>query len=294
VFSEYRARDAFSGRDAEASMGLRNRFAISKGLLANTSFERVTPLVGQASGTAFAATGAIEWTKPALSKTTARLEWRTSPTGDNLLGSFGYARKLSRDWSLLSRTLWDQVMSSAMRGRSQVGLAWRQTDRNRVNALFRIENRLDQTDALGQPTSRTMSNVAAAVVNIQSTPRLTFSTRYAAKLASDRLDAVTTKSSAHLLMARTIYDVSKRLDVGFIGSVLGNGGFNSRRYGAGAELGVIVMRNLRLAGGYNLFGFTDRDFASLGYTQRGAYLEFGFKFDESLFGKGGAAQGASR
>ncbi|MBL8983980.1 MAG: hypothetical protein JNL26_17475, partial [Gemmatimonadetes bacterium] len=37
VFSEYRARDAFNGRDAEASIGLRNRWAIAPGLLLNTS-----------------------------------------------------------------------------------------------------------------------------------------------------------------------------------------------------------------------------------------------------------------
>ena len=35
----------------------------------------------------------------------------------------------------------------------------------------------------------------------------------------------------------------------------------------------------------DLFGFTDRDFALLGYTQRGPYMEFGLKFDERLFNK---------
>jgi len=42
---------------------------------------------------------------------------------------------------------------------------------------------------------------------------------------------------------------------------------------------------MRVAGGYNLFGFTDRDFESLGYTQRGPYVEFGFKFDEGLLSR---------
>ncbi|MCU0633560.1 MAG: hypothetical protein MUE41_01700 [Gemmatimonadaceae bacterium] len=295
VFSEYRARDAFSGRDAEASIGLRNRWAVAPGVLVNTTFERVTPVFGatQGTGTAFAATGGLEWTKAARWKGTARLEYRTSPAGDNVLASAGYARKLSRDWTLLGRTLWDEIMGSATRGRSQLGFAWRQTDANRVNALFRVENRLDRADAQGQPTMRTLSNVAAAIVNVQPVPRLTLSTRYAAKLADDRRDDISTRSSAQLLMARTIYDVSRRVDVGVIGSVMGNGGFDQRRYGLGGELGVVVMRNLRVAGGYNVFGFTDRDFAALGYTQRGAYLEFGFKFDESLFGRGQrAVQGA--
>ena len=284
MFSEYRARDAFNGRDAEASIGLRNRWALGPGVLANTSFERVSPLSGATTGEAYAATGAMEWTHAATWKSTARLEWRSSPTGDNLLGSFGYARKLSRDWTTLTRTLWDQSNTIALRGRSQVALTWRETDRNRINALFRLENRLDRTNATGEPTQRTTANIAAALINMQYSPRLSLSTRYAAKLANDLRDGQTTSSSAHLLMARTIYDVSARTDVGVIGSIMGTSGFSQRRYGLGAEVGRVVMRNLRLAGGYNVFGFTDRDFESMGYTKRGPYLEFGFKFDEALFG----------
>ena len=285
IFSEYRARDAFNGRDAEASIGLRNRWQLAPGVLANTTFERVSPLAGAETGRAFAATGALEFTKSALWKGTSRLEWRTTPAGDNVLGSLGYARKLSRDWTMLGRTLWDQMTTAQLRGRSQVGLAWRQTDRNRINALFRLENRLDRTDAQGEPTSRTMANVAAVLLNMQPIPRLTLSTRYAGKVSQDARNGVTARSTAQLLMGRAIVDLSKRFDVGVISSALGDRTFSERRYGVGSELGVVIMRNMRVAGGYNLFGFTDRDFESLGYTQRGPYVEFGFKFDEGLFGK---------
>jgi uncharacterized repeat protein (TIGR01451 family) len=284
VYSEYRAHDAFSGRDAEASIGLRNQWTVAPGVRANTSFERVSPLRGTASDEAYAATGAMEWTNSAIWKGTARLEWRTSPAGDNLLGSLGYARKLSRDWSLLGRSTWDQRSGEAVRGRTQFGVAWRETEWNRVNALFRVENRMDQTDALGATTTRSLSNMAAALVNVQLTPRVTLSTRYAGKMADDRYDDVSTRSKAHLVMGRTIFDINSRLDLGVIGSVFGNGVFTKRQYGAGAELGVVVFTNLRLAGGYNVFGFVDRDFESYGHLQRGPYLEFGLKFDEGLLG----------
>jgi hypothetical protein len=49
------------------------------------------------------------------------------------------------------------------------------------------------------------------------------------------------------------------------------------------------MKNLRVAGGYNLFGFTDRELDSFGTTRRGAYLELGFKLDESFLGLSGCA-----
>ena len=285
IFSEYRARDAFNGRDAEASIGLRNRWLLAPGVLANTTFERVSPLAGAQTGLAFAATGALEWTSSPLWKGTSRLEWRTTPAGDNLLGSLGYARKLSRDWTMLGRTLWDQMTSAQLRGRSQVGLAWRQTDRNRINALFRLENRLDRTDVLGEPTSRTTANIAAVLVNLQPIPSLTLSTRYAGKLSADTRDGSTTETTAQLLMGRAIVDLSQRFDVGVIGSTLGDATFSARQYGVGGEVGFVLMRNMRVAGGYNLFGFTDRDFESLGYTQRGPYVEFGLKFDESIFVK---------
>ncbi|HMS03295.1 MAG TPA: hypothetical protein PKE51_09985, partial [Gemmatimonadaceae bacterium] len=256
LFSEYRARDAFNGRDAEASIGLRNRWPIATGVVANTSFERVTPLVGTMDGTAFAITSALEFTRSPLWKGTARLEWRTSPAGDNLLGSLGYARKLSRDWSMLGRSLWDQLANGDVRGRSQLGLAWRQTDRNRVNALFRFENRLDQADALGAPTDRSMANVLAALLNVQPAPALTLSLRYAGKAATDRREGISARTVSHLVMGRSIVELTDRFDLGLIGSVTGDADLSERRYGVGTELGVVVRRNLRLAGGYNLFGFT--------------------------------------
>jgi hypothetical protein len=123
-------------------------------------------------------------------------------------------------------------------------------------------------------------------VNMQLKPSVTVSARYAGKRAADTRDGIATPSAAHLVMARTIIDLTHRLDLGLIGSVLGNGSFAERRYGTGVELGAVVMRNVRLAAGYNVFGFTDRDFESLGYTQRGPYVEFGFKFDEALLNAG--------
>ncbi|MEP6733138.1 MAG: hypothetical protein ABJE10_21020, partial [bacterium] len=285
LFSEYRARDAIDGRDAEASIGLRNRWPIARGLMANTSFERVSPLSGTTSTASVAVTGALEYTANPLWKGTARLEWRTSPTGDDYLGSLGYVRKLSNDWTLLGRSLWDQLNSTDRREHSQIGLAWRETDRNRVNALFRLESVLDKTDADGQPTSRSQSSLAAALVNVQPSPGLTFSARYAAKLSVDTRDELSARTTAQLVMGRATFDLSRRMDFGLMASVLASDGLSRRNYGTGAEFGFIAMRNLRIAAGYNLFGFTDQDFKSLGNTQRGPYVDLGFKFDESLFGE---------
>ncbi|MCC6317393.1 MAG: DUF11 domain-containing protein, partial [Gemmatimonadaceae bacterium] len=298
MFSEYRARDAFAGRDAEASIGLRNRATLAPGLVLNTSFERVSPLAttGTERDKALAVTGAIEWTRPDLWKTTARLERRDASTGDNTLASFGYARKLSRDWTLIARTLWDDFDATVDQTRSfsQFGLAWRETDRNRWNALARYEQRFERySEALGA-SRRDLAHIVAAAVNYQPVQRFTLSGRYAAKAATNSINGVGTHSTAQLFMGRGVLDLSSRFDLGAIGSLLTSDGFADRRYGLGGELGLILMKNLRVAGGYNLFGFTDRDLNSFGTTRRGPYVELGFKFDEALFGAGATRDGGSR
>jgi uncharacterized repeat protein (TIGR01451 family) len=294
MFTEYRARDAFGGRDAEASIGLRNRWAIAPGLVLNTSFRRISPVAVSgrsgallAAGDALAATAAVEWTRPALWKSTARIEFRDADLGDNFLASFGYARKLSRDWTLLGRTLWDEddAVQNRTRGFSQLGLAWRQTDQNRWNALARYEHRYTRLGAIGSAlATRDEAHILAGLVNYQPVQRFVLSGRYAAKASTNSLAGVATDNTAQLLMGRAVLDLSRRLDAGVIASSLFSDGFADRKYGLGAELGLIVMKNLRVAGGYNLFGFTDKDLNSFGTTRKGAYIELGFKFDESMFG----------
>ena len=96
-FSEYRARDAFSGREAEATIGLRNRWQVAPGIRLDASFERVNPIKGGAGAEATAVTAAIEYTRSPLWKGTLRAEYRNASSGDNFLATLGYARKLTRD-----------------------------------------------------------------------------------------------------------------------------------------------------------------------------------------------------
>ena len=298
LFSEYRARDAFSGRDAEASIGLRNRWALAPGFLINTSAERVVPVVsnsGTSLGNATALTGAMEWTIPATTKATARLEYRRAATdGEGWLASAGLAQKVSRDWTLLVRTLWDQQGVLYDRNRSQFGLAWRETDRNQWNGLLRYERRHERTTATGAPEVSSDADIIAGLLNWRPDGRLTLSGRLALKLGRENREGIASSSQAQLIMGRATYDVTSAWDVGLISSLLVADAGAARTYGAGVEVGRLIATNLRLAVGYNLFGYREKDLDSFGYTSRGAYFEFAFKFDETLFGRGTPAAGSGK
>ncbi|MFN8571509.1 MAG: hypothetical protein U0132_05580 [Gemmatimonadaceae bacterium] len=298
LFSEYRARDAFNGRDAEASIGVRRAWTIAKGVSLNTAFSRVSPLAGNGltpvSGqlaTATSVAGGLEITKSPLWKGTGRLEYRAAETGDNVFGSLGFARKVNRDVTVLGRSVWDVAEGSVneTRARSQLGISWRETDRNQWNVLARYENHYDHVSggvdgsSATDPT-RDLVHIVASLVNYQPSATVTLSGRYAAKFATTKTNGTSDQSTSQLLMGRGLFDLTKRVDAGLIGSMLFSNGVSSRSYGLGGELGMILMTNMRVAAGYNLFGFKDKDLNTFGTTRKGPYLELGFKFDESLFG----------
>jgi outer membrane protein OmpA-like peptidoglycan-associated protein len=288
VFSEYRVRDAISGREAQAAVGLRNLWNVGDGVRVLTSLERVAPVSGDGTTTS-AVTAAIEYTASPLWRGSARAEYRSAADGDNLFGSLGYARKISRDLSLLGNTSFS-VMSDGGRAfeRSRLGIAYRQTDKNTVTALARYEHRYDRNpDVSGDDETKRTAHLVTGHINVQPTTPLTLSAQWASKWATNTSAGLETSNDAHLAGLRVRYDVTDRVDVGTMGRSLFSGDFDAARWGLGAEIGVLIANNLRVAGGYNFFGFFDDELSIDNQTDRGLYLHIGFKFDEALFGRGG-------
>lgn len=289
MFSEYRARDSFSGREAEAAIGLRNLWKVDEGIRLNTSFERVQALNGDARNEAAAATGAIEYTRNPLWKGTARLELRTATNSDSLLNTLGLAYKLSRDWTFLGKNTVSLVngkngAASQMREWLQLGTAYRETERNQLNALAKYEYKYEEEDSPSMTTQRAV-HILSTHANYQPNRALTYTARYAAKFLQEINNSLYSSSTTHLLSARITRDLGKRWDVGAMVSTLLSGNGGSRQHGLGAEVGYLIKENIWISTGYNFFGFTDNDLAGEDYTIQGVYLQLRIKFDESLAGK---------
>ncbi len=290
AFTEYRARDAFAGREAQAVFGLRNRWAAAPGLALDASFERITPLSGADStgrlADATSVTGGVEWTRNPLWKGTARVEFRNASSREQWLATAGASRKLNRDWAALARGTWMSVPDDDREDRrTQLGLAYRQTDANVWNALARWENRLEKDGgAPGSSTERT-ANVLSAHVNVKPALRWTLSGQAAARWARDESAGLVSHTTTQLLGGRALWDLTSRFDAGVTGRVLSGGGGAQSRTGVGGEVGMAFARGLRGALGYNVFGFQD-DGLGVDHTDRGPYVQLGLKFDEATFGLG--------
>lgn len=285
-FSEYRARNAFSGRETEAAIGLRNRWSIAEGVRLDTSFERVASLSGSGKGESLAATGAVEYTARPDMKGTARLELRSSEASNGVLTTLGIAYKLSDGWAFLGKHALNLVRGKTAgaadqtRSRLQLGLAWRDAADGRLNGLARYEHKFEEDD--GTNGFQRTVHIFSTHANYQVDRRLTLSGRYAGKLASEASNGLDSRAAAHLLSGRLTRELGGKWDMGLAVGMLANGDFGSRRYSAGAEAGYLLAKNLWASVGYNVRGFSDRDLTASDYTERGVYLRLRFKFDESL------------
>lgn len=289
VFSEYRVRDAISGGDAEAAIGLRNLWTLADGFKLQTGFERVHTLSGTGDGEATAMTFGLEYTANPRWKGSTRLELRNGRTSDSILSTVAGAAKLNRDWTFLGRNTYSLIRNKGQaageneQDRMQAGLAYRDTDADTWNALGRIEHRSEKdTTQPGVELKRTVEMISLHA-NWQPRRPFTFSGRYAAKWTTDRTNGLATRTNAQLLAGRGTWDVARRWDLSMnLSTMFGHGG-QSKYYGAGIELGFMVMENLWVSGGYNFFGYRDDDLTGGEYTNKGAFVRLRYKFDEDLF-----------
>ncbi len=296
VFSEYRLRDALSGRDNQLASGIRNGWDFAPGLRLNTAYEYTQVVSGLAPATQAVSVG-VDYTAHPLWKGSTKLEYRTSGdvsgTADNeafqtTLWQVMAARKINRDWTFLARNYLLQTKYDARgdvyQDRVQFGAAYRDTDTNRVNALAKYEYKTERDDSLSSGSLSSKAHIVSLHADWHPSRPWWVTGRVAGKWQTDQFQGnVNDSFRAQLLSGRVIYDVSENWDLGLMGSVQ-FGQYGARQQALGLEVGYLLKQNLWLSVGFNSSGFyADRDLAGYEYTQQGAYLRLRFKFDQNLF-----------
>lgn len=297
AFSEYRLRDAISGRDLQVASGVRNLWDVAEGWRINTALENVRVISGQTAATNAVSAG-LDWTANPLWRGSGRVELRRSgdlsatPTDerfDTTLLQALLARKLDRDWTLLARNYLLKTDYAArgdvLQDRAQLGLAYRDTDTNRINALGKLEYKTESdasNAAVGTLKSRAW--IVSTHADYHPSRPWWMTGRVAAKWQKDRFEnGVASDFKAQLLAGRLVYDITENWDLGLMAAAqFGNSGARQTAYGV--EVGYLLRQNLWLSAGFNAAGFAgDADLTGYEYTRSGVYLRLRFKFDEDLF-----------
>ena len=290
LYSEYRLRDAASGKEIQRALGLRNGWRLAEGLRLTTNVERLASTAGNATSAA----AGLEYTASPIWKSSGRVEWREDNNNTNWLFTAGVARKLDSDWTLLAREYASIIKprnalgSDKLQSRFQVGFAYRPVDNNKFDALGLYERKNDFDRTPGTQIEST-TDVISLRGNYHPSRAWWLSGRYAYKNVNELLlGTVNDSYRAQLLGGRVTYDVTNRWSVGGLFSMLqGSGG--DIQYAYGLEVGYIVMDNLYATLGYNWRGFSSSGKASgltgNDYTNRGWVLGLRYKFDEDVFRK---------
>jgi hypothetical protein len=286
LFSEYRIRDAMSGGDAEAALGLRNLWSIAPGWKLGTTFERVHAFSGTGSDENAAATFGLEYTGSEKWKGSTRLELSRNATQESALFTVGLAARLGQDGTALARNSYNVTRNRDGSGehvieRMQAGFAWRDHETNKWNALGRVEEKLENDTTQPGVNLRTSTQIIS--LNADWQPRRPFlvSGRYAAKWTSDNSNGLATRYHAQVLGLRGTWEFMPKWDIGLATSALMGEQVSSRQYGVGVEVGYLVATNLWVSAGYNFFGYRDADLAGADYTARGPFVRMRYKFDET-------------
>jgi hypothetical protein len=297
LFSEYRLRDAIAGRDVQLASGVRNLWNVAEGWRITTAFEHLRVVTGETASVSAVSLGA-DWTAHELWRASGRIEHRragdlnSTPEDERfettLLQGL-VARKLSRDWTALARhyTLFTDYAArgDVLQNRGQLGVAYRDTDTNLVNALAKIELK-DERDASNAAVGelRTRALIFSTHADLHPARPWWMTGRFAAKLQRDRFEnGVNDRFNAALVSGRLVYDITENWDIGvMLAEEFGRNG--ARQQAAGLEVGYLLKQNLWLSAGFNWSGFSgDADLAGYEYTRSGAYIRLRFKFDENLF-----------
>lgn len=125
---------------------------------------------------------------------------------------------------------------------------------------------------------RVVNNLSA---NFKLDNKAQISLLYGAKYVLETIDGANYSGYTDLLGIEGRLDITKKWDVGLRGSVLHSWHSRQISYSAGPSVGYNVLKNAWVSVGYNLVGFSDKDFSASNYTKQGPYVRFRFKFDQN-------------
>jgi hypothetical protein len=314
--SRYSILGGASGVTVQRALGLKHNIIITPGLRADFSYERIQgPITGYtAAGLQFAQPFApgqsgrsvgvsggdsfsvgLEYTAKENFKASGRIEHRTSSQGSNTVISAGMAGKITNSLTGLMDFRQASSANQKLTGLGttrtlKLGLAYRNPENDKFNALFRYEFRqnpstIPDTIFLGSGTGSEDHTLATEAIYAPNW-RWEFYGKVALRHSTSYLaDDYVGSSTVTLSQLRAAYRVNRSLELVGEARWIGQGSPNYSEFGLVAEAGYYLTPNLRLGVGYAFGRASDRDFNGT-RTVDGPFIGLTIKLDQQFQGFG--------
>lgn len=276
-----RLSDAWS-----ASLGLANRMRISGDDLARDPLAdaAVSPLAeGERSAltldegftSAYAGLGY----RDEVSTASARVEYRKTESTNRVVFALGAAREVSQKLSYAGAMRFQdedtELSGSRQTIDARIAAAWRPRGDGPV-VLNRLDFRHDEQ--IGQ--SQTWKLVNNLGVNAMLTDRTQIAGYYGVKYSDTQVADVQVNGFTHLIGGELRHDITTRWDVGVRAMALITPAAGTADYSIGPSVGFSPKKNIWASVGYNIWGFSDRDFEAAEYADEGIVFRLRAKFDQ--------------
>ncbi|HEY6010128.1 MAG TPA: OmpA family protein, partial [Nitrospirota bacterium] len=199
---------------------------------------------------------------------TGRVESRTAESEDKFSTFTGVNGELGSGLAMAAglQTFHTEAASGLMKfsGDLRIGAAYRP-----LQTRFIVLDRFDllKEEQRGSDFSydnwRVINNY---VMNFKYDHRAQLSFQYAAKFVKETIEQNDYRGYTDLAGLEGRYDLSTNWDIGLRGLMLHSWSIDQTSYGAGASVGFSAVKNVWISLGYNISGFTDRDFSKADFT----------------------------
>ena len=263
-----------------------DRWSVDGGLDRNQTIKssyRLNPNAAPASGGEdFNAVSLGTEYKEKLWSWNGRAEFRTSTSEDKWGILSAVAGEPKQGWGLSARLQLfntDAASQDTVNADLRFGLVYRPLQ-TRWIILDRLDLLYNSQTALTTTTEsrRLVNNLNA---NFKRDKKTQISLQYGAKYVLETIDAQEFSGYTDLMGIEGRYDIDSKWDVGVRGSLLHTWGNGEMLGSSGVSVGYNIVENAWLSLGYNVIGFSDKDFSASNYTAQGPYMRFRFKFDQN-------------
>jgi uncharacterized repeat protein (TIGR01451 family) len=297
VGAKYQIDGTIAGRPAMSSIGLNNRINVLPDLLLGVAFERVTSEKTAGKDKLLnldedhnAWSFSLDYTPKDIGlRTSVKYDFRDGLRSSNLF-ALNAAGSIGDDFGAFGRFSISSSSDQARRTSTEglLGLAYRPLSHDYFNALlkYQLKNRIEGAT---QP-----SEITNHIFSLEGFFQPAFSWEIYTKLAlKNSWDKTGTfnpiASNISLGLARITYKLLYNFElVGEYRNLTQFETFTSFNDFT-TEIGFYPIKDLRLAFGYNFFGYNDKDLATSNYISQGPYVGLSMKIGNlgSLWGQNG-------
>lgn len=280
MYSEYRIEGDISGEDVVAVNGGKATLNLDQNLVVTPSIEFMDYQEGSTKQDSIAASVGIRDTRSPDSKKLLRLETRQSDDEKYYGVNGSYVTRVNENVTAmvgdeLRYTTYSDGREDNIQNTLTVAAAHRPKEGGPYNALYSYKWKKDTQDDEN-------THILSTHQHYRVDEKTDLSGRLGFKQQNLQAGDVKETSRTLLLAGHAQKDLTERMGVDVHAGLMTTGN-DDQRYLAGAGVNYRIMKNVRVAAGYNIAGTSDNDLDPNGAYAQGGYVGLQLKVDEDMF-----------